>query len=175
MAGITDTIRGDGLMRAQRALAGLQGDPLQLDRARQRFSHSPPPYRSGPSGTTTRSASPISSSEERRRDRRFQLGGEYAASKPYNQFEHQISDEKKRIMEADLDRTRSIPVGSDAYTIAYENVKKRWVEQGIWNSKWNQFASGRWKHEEPLEIESESETDSEAGPLPPLFSFFLKL
>jgi hypothetical protein len=95
------------------------------------------------------------------------------ASEPYNQFEHQISDEKKRIIEADLVRTRRIPVGSDAYTIAYENVKKCWVEQGIWNSKWNQFASGRWKHEEPLEIESESETDSEAGPSP-LFFFYPK-
>jgi hypothetical protein len=174
MAGFTDTLRGDGLVRAQRALAGLQGDPLRLDRARQRFSHSPPPYTSNPSGTTTRSASPIPPSEERRRQRRDQLGWERMASEPYHQFEHQINDEKKRIMEADLDRTRRIPVGSDAYTIAYENVKKRWVEQGIWNSKWNQFASGRWKHEEPLEIESESETDSEAGPSPPLFSFIPK-
>ena len=42
------------------------------------------------------------------------------------------------------------------------------------HNKWNQFASGRWKHEEPLELESESETDSEAEPSPPLFSFFPK-
>ncbi|KAH8782178.1 hypothetical protein BGZ57DRAFT_759154 [Hyaloscypha finlandica] len=174
MAGFTDTLRGDGLVRAQRALAGLQGDPLRLDRARQRFSHSPPPYTSNPSGTTTRSASPIPPSEERRQERRFQLGQERMASEPYHQFEHQISDEKKRIMEADLNGTHRIPVGSDAYTIACETVKKRWVEQGIWNSKWNQFASGRWKHEEPLEIESEPETDSEAEPSPPLFSFVSK-
>jgi hypothetical protein len=58
---------------------------------------------------------------------------------------------------------------------ASETVKKRWVEQGIWNDKWNKFASGRGKHEEPLELESESETDSEAGLSPPLFSFFPKL
>ncbi|KAG9232395.1 hypothetical protein BJ875DRAFT_544592 [Amylocarpus encephaloides] len=49
MASFTDTLRGDGLVRAQRALAGLQGDPLRLDRARQRFSRSPPPYTSNPS------------------------------------------------------------------------------------------------------------------------------
>ncbi|KAL5330825.1 hypothetical protein ACEPPN_000349 [Leptodophora sp. 'Broadleaf-Isolate-01'] len=174
MAGFANTLRGDGLVRAQRALAGLEGDPLRLDRERQRFSHSPPPYTSNPSGTTTRSASPIPPSEERRRERRFQLGGEHMASKPYHQFEHQISDEKKRIMEASLNRTRRLRVGDDPDKIASENVKKRWVEQGIWNNRWNQFASGRWKHEEPLEIESESETDTEAESSRPLFSSLSK-
>ena len=143
MAGFPDALRGDGLVTAQRALARLQGDPLRLDRARQRFSDSPPPYTSNPSGTTTRSASPIPPSEERRQERRFQLGMERRASKPYHQFEHQISDEKKRIMEADLNRTHRLRVGDDPDKIAYGNVKKRWVEQGIWNSKWNQFAFGR--------------------------------
>jgi hypothetical protein len=74
-------------------------------------------------------------------------------------------------MEADLNRIRRLYVGDDPDKIAYENVKKRWVEQGIWNNKWNQFASGRWKHEEPLEVESEPETDPEVEPSPPLFSF----
>ena len=41
MAGFIDTLRGDGLARAQRALARLDGDSLRLDRERQRFSHSP--------------------------------------------------------------------------------------------------------------------------------------
>jgi hypothetical protein len=96
------------------------------------------------------------------------------ASKPYEQFEHQISEEETRIWNADLNRTHCIPVGSDAYTIACETVKKRWVEQGIWNNKWNQFADGRWKHEEPLEHESEPETDTEVEPSPPLFSLLPK-
>ena len=72
----------------------------------------------------TWSASPIPPSEERCQQQRDQLRWEYIASKPYNQFEYQISNEKKRIMEADLDQTRHIPIGSNAYTIAYENVKK---------------------------------------------------
>ena len=176
MAGFADTLHGDGLARAQRALAGLEGDPQRLDRARVRFDDSPPPYTSDRSGTTTRSQSPNPPSEEQRRhqERRVQLGRERRASEPYHQFEHQVSDEKKQIMEASLNRTQRLRVGDDPDKIASENVKKRWVEQGIWNSKWNQFASGRWKHEEPLELESESETDSEAGPSPPLFSFFPK-
>jgi hypothetical protein len=58
---------------------------------------------------------------------------------------------------------------------ARETVKKRWVEQGIWSDKWNYYAIGRWKHEQPLELESESETDTEAGLSPPIFSFSPKL
>ena len=166
MAGFTDTLRGDGLVRAQRALAGLQGDPLRLDRERQRFSHYPPPYTSNPSGTTTRFASPTPPSEERRQERQFQLGLERRASKPYHQFEHQREEERRRIWNADP-RTSWIKINPGDGTFkeeASETVKKRWVEQGIWNNKWNQFASGRWKHEEPLELESESETDTEQNP-----------
>jgi hypothetical protein len=44
MAGFTDALRGDGLARAQRALAGLEGDPLRLDHVRGQFSDSPPPH-----------------------------------------------------------------------------------------------------------------------------------
>ncbi|KAH8747559.1 hypothetical protein BGZ57DRAFT_708202, partial [Hyaloscypha finlandica] len=58
-------------------------DPLRLDRARQRFSHSPPLYTSNSSGTTTRSTSLIPPSEERRQERRFQLGLERIALEPY--------------------------------------------------------------------------------------------
>ena len=46
-------------------------------------------------------------------------------------------------MEADLNQTRRLRVGDDLDKTAYENVKKRWVEQGIWNSEWNQFADRR--------------------------------
>ncbi|PSS08545.1 hypothetical protein M430DRAFT_69814 [Amorphotheca resinae ATCC 22711] len=177
MAGFTDTLRGDGLARVQRALAGLEGDPQRLDRARIRFNNSPPPYTSDRSGTTTRSQSPNPPSEEQRRreERRIQLGREADASQPHEQFSAQVDEERTRIWNADPRTSwRSMPPGDTLIKEASEIVKKRWVEQGIWNSKWNQFAYGRWKHEEPLELESETETDSEAGPSPPLFSFFPK-
>ncbi|KAF2188142.1 hypothetical protein K469DRAFT_724733 [Zopfia rhizophila CBS 207.26] len=110
---MADTVRGDGLVMADRALASLVEDP-------QRHN-------------STRSQSPNPPKEE-------------------------------RIYEAHENRTRRLHAGTNIYQLAYENVKKRWVEQGIWNDKWNKTASGRWKHEEPLELESESETDTEAGP-----------
>ncbi|KAI9776852.1 MAG: hypothetical protein M1839_009300, partial [Geoglossum umbratile] len=102
MAGFTDTLRGDGLVRAQRALAGLEGDPQRLDRARMRFDDSPPPYISDRSGTTTRSQSLNPPSEQRRRqERRMRLAGEAEASKPREQFSAQVEDERGRIWNAD--------------------------------------------------------------------------
>ena len=94
MAGFADTLRGDGLVRAQRALVGLEGDPERLDRARRRFSDSPPPYTSDRSGTTTRSVSPNPPSHEQRcrQERRMQLAGEREASKPHKQFSAQVEE-----------------------------------------------------------------------------------
>jgi hypothetical protein len=176
MAHFGDTLRGDGLARAQRALVGLEEDPQRLDHTRIRFEDSPPPYTSDRSGTTTRSQSPNPPNEEQRlcQERRMHLAWERDASQPRKQFAAQTSDEEKRIFEASLNGTCRLPVGSNISEIAYDNVKKCWVDQGIWNSKWNQFASGRWKHEEPLELESGSGTDSETEFSRPLFSLFLK-
>ncbi|TAQ85236.1 hypothetical protein B7494_g6430 [Chlorociboria aeruginascens] len=144
------TLRGDGLVKVERALHRLEGDPLGLDLARGRFSHSPPPYSSNPSGTTTRSASPELPPDEQReweqREERFRrwrkLMDERSASHPLSQFDHQ----------------------------AIETIEKRWVEQGIWNDGWDKKTWRNvkgWKHEEPLELESESETDIEVD-TPPL-------
>jgi hypothetical protein len=170
----TDNLRGDGLVRAQRALAALEEDPQRLDRARRRFSDSPPPYTSHQSHNSTRSQSLNPPSEEQRRseERRWQLIRERWESLPYEQFEAQTTEEERRIREAHENRTRPLPVGTDFYQLAHDRVKKRWVEQGIWNDKWTSTASGAvWKHEQPLELESESETETEAKNQPPVFSF----
>ncbi|KAK6821256.1 hypothetical protein PG987_015656 [Apiospora arundinis] len=53
---------------------------------------------------------------------------------------------------------------------AREVVTKRWIEQGIWNDKWQPgLPDGRWKHQEPLDMESESdsEDDEEIQTRPP--------
>ncbi|KAH6704341.1 hypothetical protein BKA61DRAFT_636107 [Leptodontidium sp. MPI-SDFR-AT-0119] len=174
MAGFVD-VRGSGLARAQRALAGLEEYPERLDRERRRFSDSPPPYKSDMSGTTTRSQSPNPPTEEQRllQQRRMQLAGEREASEPDKQFRAQVEEDRRRIWNAEP-RTGWMEITSDLYTFqeeARETVKKRWVEQGIWNNKWNYYTIGRWKHEEPLELESESETETEAESSRPPFSF----
>ncbi|KAI9726549.1 MAG: hypothetical protein M1834_008991 [Cirrosporium novae-zelandiae] len=129
MAGFTDTLRGDGLTR---------GNPL--DRKRQQFSHPPPPYTSAPSSTTIRSVCPDPPSEEQQRhlERRVQLKLKASALKLYYQFKAQVEEERRRIWNAD-------PQGQD---------RARHL-----NNKWNQLTSGQWKHEEPLKLESESDSE----------------
>lgn len=188
MAGVSDDLRGDGLVRVHRALDGLEADPFRLERARMRFSQPPPSYTSNPSGTTTQSGSPEPSSDEQRRreqqdqifHRRQKLITERAASLPLYQFNVQVDEEKRRIFNADprVNWMTQIPIGGSEEIKATETIKKRWVEQGIWKDKWDEMVAGRnwdiglWKHEEPLEVESESETDTEAESPPQPFNLF---
>ncbi|KJZ72677.1 hypothetical protein HIM_07869 [Hirsutella minnesotensis 3608] len=188
---MADTIRGDGLFRADATLAALAEDPERLDRARSRFGDSLPSYKSQPSGTTTRfqSLNPPSEETRRREEQKWQLIREHEASLPSEQFDAQRHEEERRILiaKADENGTRTILPDetwlpdSNIITLAGETVKKRWVEQGIWNDKWKDMnpwkydrPSGPWKHEEPLELESESETNSEAKGNTPLFPFSRK-
>ncbi|KAK2812447.1 hypothetical protein FQN50_001448 [Emmonsiellopsis sp. PD_5] len=154
------TLRGDGLFRVHSALQALQDDPQQVNR---RFSDSPPSYRSHQSHNSTRSQSsnPPTEEQRQREERHFRLLEEWQASVPYEQFSKQRDEETERIIKADRDRTEPLPGRVNFDDVAYQNVKKRWVEQGIWNDNWTYFAHGKWKHEEPLEVESETETDRE--------------
>lgn len=107
--------------------------------------------------------------------RQFKVLAEWRASLPYNQFDDQIEEELERILKEDQDGTCSLPAGTNMNNLARENVKRRWVEQGIWNPKWNDYtAVGVWKHEDPLEIESKSDTDTEAEPQRSGFTLFSK-
>lgn len=148
--------------------AKLSENPEQLDRARQRFSRSPP-YRSRPSELTTVSESPNLPDEEQRNSTRREtlLMLEHEASRPYQQFRAQQQDEYSLLFQP--------PPGDGcvadmtAMRFASEVVKKQWVKQHIWKDEWNGITTeshvppfAQWKHEEPLTLESESETDVEA-------------
>ena len=161
---MADLIRGAGLVQADTALAASAEDPEQVDRARGRFSESPPSYRSHLSHNSARSQSPNPPNEEeqRREDWKWQLIKEHEASFPYTQLRAQINEENDRIIKADETRIRFLPVGMNIYELADKNIKERWFEQGIWNEKWEKRSVWRWKHEEPFEPESESEPNSEA-------------
>lgn len=173
---MADSIKGDGLLRTDKALAALVENPELLDRARGRFSESPPSYRSHPlshNSTLSPESNPLSEEQQRREEREWHLKWEREASFPYNQFKVQKLEEIERIDELCQTRIRHVPLGVYSYTLAEKNVKERWIEQGIWNNRWNRPVTwdgrpgGKWKHEEPLEPESESETDSEADPPAP--------
>lgn len=161
-------IRGNGLFEAHDALAALAEDPRQLDRARGRFSESPPSYRSQ-SGTSTRSPSapPLRDEQQTRSEREWQIRIDHQASHPSNQYEAQVSEERERLYDGDRNRTHRLPAGTDFFKLAEDNVKKRWVEQGIWNEKWKYAKVWKWKHEESADAEPQPRVEN----APPLFSF----
>ncbi|KAK8074551.1 hypothetical protein PG997_009214 [Apiospora hydei] len=176
-----DTLQGHGLFTASERLAALAGDSARLARARNRFSESPPSYRSQLSGTTTRSQSSDPPTEEQQRydERVAQLMIEHRASWPRTQWRDEALEEGHRILQARVEEGTFVHVPdstnlppSEFLKSARAVVKERWIEQGIWNDEWGPgMPTGLWKHEEPLDTKSES--DSENDPetqARPLFS-----
>ena len=164
------SIRGDGLFRAEAALEALLEDPELLDRARARFSQSPPSYRSL-SGDTTQPDSPDLRSDEQKalEEREWELRNGHGESIPHYQFRAQYIQELNRLMKADQNGTSRRPRGISIYQHALDTVKSRWIEQGIWRNEWHGTKAGkRWKHEGPEEAEPGS--DSEGPPRSPLFN-----
>ncbi|KAG5987144.1 hypothetical protein E4U54_005107 [Claviceps lovelessii] len=175
-----ESIRGNGLFKAHEALLRLTEDPTRLDRERARFSRTPP-YRPGPWSrvttpeglspetrsrycqTTSPSDGDLDGLELLRKERRSKIARDHIAFLPHEQYPRQVRELKDYLYELDINRIIDIPVGASPEQMALEKVKKLWVEQGIWNDKWNRFANGVWKHQKPLEPDSESEPDSEAG------------
>ncbi|KIX91997.1 uncharacterized protein Z520_12268, partial [Fonsecaea multimorphosa CBS 102226] len=116
--------------------------------------------------TTTRPLIPESLNEKKRRPKTLdQLIHERLASRPKSQFVQQSSEEQKRVEEAHRNGTRFLGVSEDASRVAADIVKKQWVEQGIWRDEWTETAlvPEKWKHEEPLQIEIESDWDTDSG------------
>lgn len=162
MAGSWGSIRRDELANNW-AVQPVEVDPLQLNRPRQ-FSDSPS-YRSHQSRNPTPSPSgdPLHEGQQPHIERRFRIEAERRASHPHGQSKAQMGEELDRILE----EAHLAPAGKRFDELARENVKKRWVEQGIRNDKWTAMALGLWKHEEPLEVDSdsESENDNDLGSL----------
>lgn len=71
------------------------------------------------------------------------------ASRPYRQFQYQVSQERKWIKD-ELDYKPPIePVDIDA--LAYKAIRANWVQDGIWNPNWGELPGMTWHHEEPDE------------------------
>lgn len=166
-----DTLQGHGLFTASERLAELANDSARLARARGRFSASPASYTSQSSGTTTRTQSSNPPTEEQRRydERVAQLMTEHRASWPRTQWRDEAFEEGHRMLQARVeegtfvyapDSTNLPPL--EFLKSARKVVKERWVEQGIWNVKWGPgMPTGLWKHEEPLDLKSESDSEDD--------------
>ncbi|EEP79878.1 predicted protein [Uncinocarpus reesii 1704] len=74
------------------------------------------------------------------------------ASRPYYQFLAQISHEREWIKdELEYKRTRTFDIDA----MAYESVKKNWIEDGVWDSEWGDLPGMTWRHEYPMENEAD--------------------
>jgi len=67
------------------------------------------------------------------------------ASRPCHQFAYQFRKEREWVMMGLSDREEH----EDIDAAAYRNVKARWIDFGIWDSKWAQLPGVSWKHERP--------------------------
>ncbi|KAG8159963.1 hypothetical protein KVR01_010600 [Diaporthe batatas] len=166
-----ESVRGEGLFQAHRALAALAEDPDQFDQDRERrFSEGPPSCRSR-SGTTTRTASPAPANEELDdyNARVSKLYHDWHASSTIGQFEAQRREECQRIERAG----EHVGVGNSPDGVAADRVRERWVEQGIWNPRWYEenvrrfgdkvqnvpLMDPRWLHEVPFDEEEDDDDD----------------
>jgi len=146
------------LSRIIEDLQRLQNDPERLARERdQRYSESPPPYQS--SGETTQPESP----EEPHFVPEFELQNRrieaIRQSTPYAQFNAQARRERERIIyqigEERFGRRQTLPYDEtqDLAANAKNNIRARWVEQGIWKEEWGppwgkgaQPSDNRWRY-----------------------------
>ncbi|KAI4228911.1 MAG: hypothetical protein L6R40_008095 [Gallowayella cf. fulva] len=145
------------LFGAERALATLADHPERLDRARRRFSKSPPFYKSPSPGSTLSNSPNPPSPGAMTRDQELQESWRRLHSLPCHQLSWQIAVERHWIVEACDDRRLEIPPRVPFDTLASEMVKKRWREQGIWDEEWDVHSGDhrwRWKHEEQSDLKT---------------------
>lgn len=129
------------------ALQRLEANPGLLDRARNRYNDPPPPYSSGET-TAAPSPGPRPLFEP---DPRLQQKEDRWQSAPESQFHSQCSRERERLI-YQLERRRdgrrqtlpydhnikvsNLQWGGEYSANAANNVRSRWIEQGIWNDDW---------------------------------------
>ena len=67
------------------------------------------------------------------------------ASRPCHQFAYQFRKQREWILMGLSYKDK----GEDVDTAAYENVKARWIDLGIWDSGWIHMPGVSWRHERP--------------------------
>ncbi|KAL8725831.1 MAG: hypothetical protein Q9166_007118 [cf. Caloplaca sp. 2 TL-2023] len=164
---MADSIGGNGLIQAERALATLVEHPERLNRARWRFSASPPSYTSPPPEDTTEPPTPGDPDARRVEQAEQREIAKHEASKPYNQIGAQEMELRERINKEERLGIHRVPNFKPYDEYTFEAIKRSWEEQGIWNKRWDRTpfckrVFWRWKHEEPLESGCESDSDADA-------------
>ncbi|KAL8903845.1 MAG: hypothetical protein Q9171_007256 [Xanthocarpia ochracea] len=137
-------IGGGGLTTVHLALAALLEHPERLDLERRSFSSAQfsyliyPPSR----GSTLSADRTLSAESDPQAAAETQAEHDHEASKPFWQMADQQQDE-----------IRALPPELAHHEWAFNIVKSRWQEQGIWNDRWpskGPWITDLWKHQEPL-------------------------
>ena len=119
------------------------------DLSGRRFSRSPPRVSSVPSTAYEESEPPSPSAPLQDNETK-----ELEMSDPHAQFSIQVEDELGRIRAARDKGLLQHPKVFDLEEAAEANVKYRWIQQGIWDKRWNHQLHKTWKHEleDPLPL-----------------------
>ncbi|EFY95974.1 hypothetical protein MAA_08627 [Metarhizium robertsii ARSEF 23] len=166
------------------ALEEIANDSDARNRDMARYRQPPPPYTS-PCRSAATTEFEVPDFEEpqaplTRSELRLKLQHERCASCPYHQFMDQWNDGRrevenevnKNMLSGRLDPMYVGP-GRGPDSMSHQRVKERWVEQGIWRDNWSEIPKYDWKHEEPPESDScsDSEIESETPACAAPFSF----
>ncbi|KAF5127074.1 hypothetical protein E5D57_008002 [Metarhizium anisopliae] len=142
MASFFHDPRRPTLSRVVEALQRLQNDPQQLAHEREeRYDDPPPPYPESESGETTQPPTPGPPVVDESYGRDQRRRARYKAI-PWSQFKMQSRREEERLMHQQskerFGRRQTLPWddSSDHRANAQNNVRSRWVEQGIWGDEW---------------------------------------
>lgn len=172
------------------ALKRLEENPERLSRERtQRVEVTPPPYSSGETKQPG-----IFGASETEVDRRVRRRQDRLQSVPREQFQHQWAREMDRLIRQQnmnwRGRRQTLPYDSKVdYEInAKNNVRNRWIEQGIWRSEWGEnlpLAWSGWKHEispfnflnapRPITDEQRAAHERETAASRPFYQFLYQL
>ncbi|KAL9009236.1 MAG: hypothetical protein Q9173_005715 [Seirophora scorigena] len=166
---MTETFAGSSFSRAEKTLARLADDPDRLDRARRRFSASPPSFTfsKGPDSTLTNSPGAEVGPHVSGVTQKDILEERRMLSRPRPQFDAQHFAEQARLIEHGNKGVHLVAFGTDYDDHSYALVKRRWQEQGIWSHEWDCKAGSyrfghKWMHEEPSPPDAESEPTIDA-------------
>ena len=89
------------------------------------------------------------------RDRFFQ---DRWNSCPRHQFERQSGDLEKYFL-TDPEFSKTLPKNVTLAGHARALVREKWEDLGIWDEKWSEMPDGKWKHDEPLEVNHSDQSE----------------
>ncbi|KAI0483462.1 hypothetical protein F4859DRAFT_399822 [Xylaria cf. heliscus] len=94
---------------------------------------------------------------------------EREASRPFYQFNYQVSKERERIQQKLRFHGDTIVDPADINSTAYSSVRKTWMDRGIWDKTWGVLPGMSWIHERSMEewIEEEMKDITYPGPESP--------